>query len=220
MTISEQSTASTLGRVADGLGPRHHEFVMHLRCLYDKNKADGLFTGLRQLQERSATTEMVMTVPVISRMLQGTRFPNYNETSHLAVLFTGKPPTKKLEGLWRRAAAERGGTKPDIDKQVHEVDPRATVLPRYTAGRRVRIVGSSWGLRRSLAVITAMASAILVIVAFLIDRPWLTATAAVPLAISLGLTFRDGVPLASALQVFAHIRAFTHRDRDRHIDRD
>ncbi|MCM2424232.1 hypothetical protein [Streptomyces sp. RKAG293] len=177
MTLSEQQpSTTTLGPIVDGLGPRNYEFVAYLRLVYDRNKARGHFTGLRELQERSTAT-MHLTVPVISRILSGARFAYYSETCHLWELFTGKPATRKLENLWRRAAAERGNPKKDIDGQIRKMSEKTTGLMPCIVGGRVRIIGSATGSRRTPAIIMATASAILVIVAFVIRQPWIAGVA-------------------------------------------
>lgn len=88
MTISEQPVQTTLRPLIDKLDPRHHALVRYSRATFDKNTARGRYTGLRELQNRSFATTIRMTIPVISRVLSGIRFPDYGETCHLWELFS------------------------------------------------------------------------------------------------------------------------------------
>lgn len=106
---SEPSARSRLGPIAEEIGPRHRELVVALRAMYDKSAAS----------YRTVSSSVYSTPATLSRTLSGRRFPEYGETYDLAVLLTGKAPTKMLTTLWRRAAEERGRrTRNEIDAQI------------------------------------------------------------------------------------------------------
>jgi hypothetical protein len=220
-TLFERSTPTQWGPIAASAGPHHQAFVVSMRALYDKRKARNADFGYETIAKEAFTS-----VSTISRIMNGKQLPTIDATFAIVKVITGRKPSKSLVAQWRRAAAEKPANKDmrKVKAQILKAYERLEQENDHGAGtdtpvgKQRRIVGSARGVNRALAVTTGAASAILVIVAFLIGRPWIAAAAVIPIAVFVSLALPQWVAavlaLAHLLTGLRHTTTHRHRNRD------